>query len=409
MPRSKLPTTQRRIFGLGLGEPTKSRLAGLCGTASVIGLLGLGAVGCGESSIQDAPGLAEDSAQVAPEFSAADRRRVADALMAVADTGHCQIAHLFGGPGWAETGVCVASNGSQCRTGGARECFNERPVPNAIVATMCRYTVAVNTTCMLARVTGRIAFVTNRNGNDEIYLMKPDGSGVRRLTNDPAKDLEPAWSSDGAQLAFVRQQSGSDLEIYKMNADGSGLTRLTQDSATDASPTWSPDGTEIAFASDRSGHAQLYRMGADGSGVTPLTNSSAADGTPAWSPDGARLAFSRSGDIYVMNATGSGVTRLTSGSDVDREPAWSPDGTKIAFQRQAAGTSSFDLFVVNADGTGLTQLTSSGVAKSPTWSPEGTKLAFESAREVVVMDADGTDGISITNNFAFDGYPAWGH
>jgi Tol biopolymer transport system component len=326
--------------------------------------------------------------------------------MAVADTGHCQVLHLFSA--WMETGVCVASNGSQCRTGGARECFNERIVPNAIVATMCRYTVAVNGTCMLARVTGRIAFVTNRNGNDEIYLMKPDGSGVRRLTNDPAKDLEPAWSSNGAQLAFVRQQSGSDLEIYKMNADGSGLSRLTQDSATDASPTWSPDGTEIAFVNNRGGHAQLYRMGADGSGVTPLTNSSASDGTPAWSPDGARLAFSRSGDIYVMNATGSGVTRLTSGSDVDREPAWSPDGTKIAFQRKAVGTSSFDLFVVNADGTGLTQLTSSGVAKSPTWSPEGTKIAFESAREVVVMNADGTEGISVTNNSVFDGYPAWG-
>jgi Tol biopolymer transport system component len=354
--------------------------------------------------------LPEDSAHAASEFSAVDRRRVADALVATADTGHCHVLHLFGGPNWVETGLCVASNGTQCRTGHPSACFNGLTVPNAVVGWRCGYSLALNTTCTLPPpIIGRIAFVSNRHGNDEIYVMKPDGSGVRRLTSDPAKDLEPAWSSDGARLAFARQQSGVNFEIYTMNADGSGLIALTQNSAIDASPTWSPDGTRIAFSSNRSGHNLIYRMGADGSGVTPLTNSSASDGTPAWSPDGARIAFTRSGDIHVMDATGSGVTRLTSGSGVDREPAWSPDGTKIAFQRQAAGTSSFDLFVVNADGTGLTQLTSSGVAKSPTWSPEGTKIAFESAREVVVMDADGTDGISITNNSAFDGYPAWGH
>ena len=378
-------------------------------TSLGVALLGLAAGACGENSIQGVAGLSGDSAHVAKEFSAADRRRVTDALLSSADTGRCQVLHLFGSPGWVETGLCLVSNGTQCRTGFPNACFKGRSVPNAVVVSRCGYSVALNTTCTLsAAVTGRIAFVSNRDGNDEIYVMKADGTGLRRLTNDPAEDLEPAWSSDGTQLAFVRQRSGSNFEIYKMNADGSGVTRLTRNSAMDASPAWSPDGTKIAFSSNRSGGDQIYLMRADGSGVTRLTSGSASGDTPAWSPDGTKIAFGRSGDIYVMNATGSGVTAVTSGAAVDRVPDWSPDGTKIAFQRQAVLSSFFDIFVVNANGTGLTQLTSNRSSRSPTWSRDGTKIAFENAQEIKVMNADGTGVTSLTHNSDFDGYPAWG-
>src|SRR2546426_8629460 len=82
----------------------------------------------------------------------------------------------------------------------------------------------------LLTLTGRIAFVSNRAGNDEIYVMKADGTGVTRLTNNSAADLEPAWSPDGTRLAFVSHRAGND-EIYVMNANGTGVTRLTNNAA----------------------------------------------------------------------------------------------------------------------------------------------------------------------------------
>src|SRR6185503_13314557 len=73
---------------------------------------------------------------------------------------------------------------------------------------------------------GRIAFTSNRDGNDEIYVMNADGTGVVRLTNDPAIDQQPAWSPDGSRIAFVSNRGGK-FDTYLMNADGTGVTRLT--------------------------------------------------------------------------------------------------------------------------------------------------------------------------------------
>src|SRR5947209_96249 len=92
---------------------------------------------------------------------------------------------------------------------------------------------------------GKIAFVSDRDGNQEIYAMNPDGTGSKNLTNNPSSDFDPAWSPDGTRLAFTSNRDGYN-QIYVMAADGSGVTRL--DNGGDGSnPTWSPDGTKIAF------------------------------------------------------------------------------------------------------------------------------------------------------------------
>src|SRR3972149_3275713 len=97
---------------------------------------------------------------------------------------------------------------------------------------------------------GKIAFVSIRDGNYEIYAMNADGSGQTRLTNNAATEYGPAWSPDGTKIAFWSDRDGN-WEVYAMNADGSGQTRLTNNSAWDAAPAWSPDGTKIAFYSSR--------------------------------------------------------------------------------------------------------------------------------------------------------------
>ena len=239
----------------------------------------------------------------------------------------------------------------------------------------------------------RIAFTSDRDGNTEIYAMNADGSGVTRLTDHSAFDGGAAWSPDGARIAFTSDRGGI-TDIYAMNADGSGVTNLTNHSAHDSHPTWSPDGTRIAFASRRDGNAEIYAMNADGSGVTRLTSDSELDLHPAWSPDGARIAFTsyRDGDpeIYVMNADGSGVTRLTNRNA--RVPAWSPDGARIAF---AAGRGdNYEIYVMNANGSGVTPVTShSAFDYEPAWSPDGSRIAFTTDRD----DPDGNHEIYVLN------------
>src|SRR5688572_15655937 len=90
-----------------------------------------------------------------------------------------------------------------------------------------------------ARLIGKIAFASDRDGNLEVYTMDVDGGGQFRLTENTAEDYSPAWSPDGTKLAFVSTRDGN-AEIYVMNMDGTAQTRLTNNSASDLGPKWSP-------------------------------------------------------------------------------------------------------------------------------------------------------------------------
>ena len=141
------------------------------------------------------------------------------------------------------------------------------------------------TVVALARIIGKIAFVSDRDGNAEIYSMDTDGGGQTRLTEDAGEDYSPAWSPDGQRLAFVSTRDGN-AEIYVMNADGSGQTRLTNSTAGDLAPAWTRDGSQIGFVTNRDGNDEIYLMNADGSNQTNLTNNLADDASFSFSPDG---------------------------------------------------------------------------------------------------------------------------
>jgi TolB protein len=255
----------------------------------------------------------------------------------------------------------------------------------------------------------RLAFVRIRGGRADIYVVNADRSGLRRLAHaisftpnggGPSSGFgaNPAWSPDGRKIAFMSNRDGTD-DIFVVNADGGGLRNLTRFQAHDRTriwkgrehkrigwfatdgPMWSPDGRKIVFRSERDRPSELeraacrprcrrdeiYVINADGSGLRRLTDNWRSDGTPMWSPDGRKILFLRSGwesatvggDVYVMNADGSGQRNLTRSVTYpfasDAATAWSPDGRKILFVSNRGGNG--EVYVMNADGSGKRKLT----------------------------------------------------
>jgi TolB protein len=215
----------------------------------------------------------------------------------------------------------------------------------------------------------RLAFVSHRSGDEELYVANANGTAITRLTRIPGPDLSPAWSSDGRRLAWSR-----DREIWTMNASGSGKRRLVAKAKIwheHHSPTW--HGSTIVYSSNRVSffNPELYAVPA-----TRLTFTKGSDGVlgddgmPDFSADGRRIVFTSNrdgnGEIYVMRADGSGERRLTRKPGDDFNPRFSPDGRQIAFTSLPGASAAGSVFVMNADGIGLRRVTS---GTDPDWLP----------------------------------------
>ncbi|MGH2695023.1 MAG: TolB family protein, partial [Actinomycetota bacterium] len=169
-----------------------------------------------------------------------------------------------------------------------------------------------------------------------ITTVRRDGTGRKRLTGFGSRNAHPAWSPDGEKIAFISDRDG-DPEIFVMNSDGSEETQLTQNDIVDELPEWSSDGSRIVFSTVIPGPpgqgdagSAIAVMNADGGELTMLTDGSRFDTTPTWSPTEDKVLFAEhfNGGILVVNADGTGEERL---SNFGSNPVWSPDGSMVAF------------------------------------------------------------------------------
>lgn len=254
--------------------------------------------------------------------------------------------------------------------------------------------------------------------------MNADGSDLVRLTDNPAHDTSPSWSPDGNRIAFISHRD-KNAEIYVMNADGSNQTQLTKNSASDFMPSWSPDGTKIIFVSNRDENAEIYIMNPDGSDQTRLTEEPGEDVYPFWSPDGRKIAFASDRvfdmEVFVMNADGSNPVNLTNNAPVNATYGLEPLPKseleldkipyKIVFEsfRETDGKENWEICMIDADGSGFVNLTNSPDIDEmyPHASSDGNMICFvadegedqeSKKRNVYTMNIDGTDRVKIAEN-----------
>lgn len=268
---------------------------------------------------------------------------------------------------------------------------------------------------------GRIAFISKRTGDWEIFTMLPDGSDVQNVTAHPGGDHFPNWIAGGSRIAFRSQRSRDDgaWDRWEVNLDGTDARHVPMPQRLNNPdvgmfPELHPSGSYLVNAAERDGEQDIYVWRFDGGGERVVAPAEGLDYRPLFSPDGSRILFisERDGDaeIYSVAFDGSDLQRLTQSSGNDRYARWSPDGTQIAFASDRDGD--LEIFVMNADGSDVRQITENTVEDGEvTWSPDGRYLAFRCDEfgntEVCTVNLASGEIVNLTKNDSYDAEPTW--
>jgi len=233
----------------------------------------------------------------------------------------------------------------------------------------------------------KVAFISKRRGAWEVFVMNADGSGQTPVTTEGAgqRDDHPSWSPDGTRIYFAHTSTDPvslqyHSEIYSVKPNGTGLTKVTNfANANLYDPTVSPDGKKILvtrLTGNSFVDAHLFTINTNGTGLAQITNTDLGEGMGAWSPDGSKIAFIINNgmpdyrELATVNADGTGLTVILERVGTQEHPSWAPDGSRIVFVDFGVNKWGW-LFTVKPDGTGLTQLQDTfdlGSYDTPAWS-----------------------------------------
>lgn len=263
-----------------------------------------------------------------------------------------------------------------------------------------------------------LLFVSNQDGDREIFTVGLQGNGLKQLTHNNRDDYQAIWSPDGQQIAFTSLRDGGNSEIYVMNADGSEQRNISHSKGFDGSPTWSPDSKYITFCSDRKMTIQLFSIELASSKTTQLTDGKLSNCDATWSPDGNWIAYRKlnkkqNADIYLSTPDGQKIRQITNNpKSNDDAITWSPDGMSLAYHSRRNRV--FNIYTYDLKTNIEKQLTDlSSLDTSPQWSKDGGKILFLSARdsdaqaETFVMNADGAKPVNLSKGGHFEEYASW--
>jgi len=255
----------------------------------------------------------------------------------------------------------------------------------------------------------QIAYVSERGGSKELWVMDYDGANQHPLTNLHSISLTPRWSPDASRIAFTcfakfGTVTGPQICMYSM--DAGKVVSFPRFRGTNSSPAWSPDGTQLIFSSSMQGNPELYATDANGSHPKRLTFSNAVSTSPAWNPKtGQTIVFvgDRGGvpKLYSMSADGTDTTELDvpdKGYLID--PAWAPNGQLLAFSWRRP-TGNYDIYIMDVATRRIIEITrDAGRNERPSWAPDGRHIVFEStragSRQIWTMLADGSQAHQLT-------------
>jgi Tol biopolymer transport system component len=261
---------------------------------------------------------------------------------------------------------------------------------------------------------GEIAFVredpTRRDINAavDLWIVRTDRRGARRIVGTPGWDEAPAWSPDGSRIAFdkgiyeasEREDILKTIDVWSVRADGRGLRNLTRDGSA-SSPAWSPNSRALAFGRGNG----IFVVRRDGSRRRQVARRFDPT-TPAWSPDGGRIAFVTPGELWIVGAGGKSRRLLARGASSDTRAVWSPDGRTLSYAGASGGASG--VFVVNAAG-GRPKLLSRRDEEAR-WSPDGRRIALVRSgtpREAGIFVATPNGGARRRLTRGLDTEPTW--